>query len=106
MLENDSSALVHETDWRYAENPDISELVYLSATVYMVIIGSFGILSNGSIILAFFRGTAEVGHLSFFLIHKKLKFEAKLFFLNNIPKIDESLTKLLPFKLYQQIIYY
>jgi hypothetical protein len=60
MVGNDSFPMVHETDWRYAENPEISEVVYLGATIYMVIIGSFGILSNGSIIIAFIRGTSEV----------------------------------------------
>jgi len=60
MFGNDSFPAVHATDWRYAENPDIPEVVYLGATIYMVIIGTFGIFSNGSIIFAFLNGTPEV----------------------------------------------
>jgi len=47
-------------DWQYAESPDIPEALYIFATVYMVIVGIFGIVSNGSIILAYFLGSQQV----------------------------------------------
>ena len=50
-------------DWSYAESPDISEPVYIAATVYMVAIGAFGILSNSAVIIAFLRGSQQVGTL-------------------------------------------
>ena len=65
MSNNNSSLdlLVDPYDWRYAESPDIPESVYIAATVYMVIVGSFGIISNSAIIVAFFKGNAQVSRL-------------------------------------------
>lgn len=47
-------------DWRYAESPNISEPVYIMSTVYMVIVGTFGLISNGGVIVAFWKGSEEV----------------------------------------------
>jgi hypothetical protein len=47
-------------DWSYAERPDISESVYVAATVYMVIIMTFGAVSNLAILTAFFAGQKKV----------------------------------------------
>ena len=47
-------------DWTYAEYPDIPEPLYIAATIYMILIGLFGIISNGAILIAFSRGPAQV----------------------------------------------
>ena len=57
---NSDDYVPFQFDWRYAESPDISETVYILATVYMVIVGSFGIVSNSGVIVAFCRGSSEV----------------------------------------------
>ena len=56
----DSFPPIDQFDWRYAELPDISEPVYISATFYMIVIGIFGTISNGGVLLAFCRGPSEV----------------------------------------------
>jgi hypothetical protein len=65
MANNSSTLVVDPYDWSYAENPDISETVYHMATVYMVIIGTFGILSNTAILVAFIRGPKQVSNALF-----------------------------------------
>jgi hypothetical protein len=57
---NDSFPAIDQFDWRYAESPDIPESVYIGATFYMIIIGTFGAVSNGGVLLAFCRGSPEV----------------------------------------------
>jgi hypothetical protein len=47
-------------DWRYAEAPDIPELVYIGASVYLVGIGLFGIVANGGVLIGFVTGLSEV----------------------------------------------
>ncbi len=70
-MSNFSSKLaVDPYDWSYAEYPDIPESVYTIATVYMVIIGSFGIISNTAILVAFFRGPSQV--IFFYFLQLKL----------------------------------
>ena len=60
-MENFSSKLVVDPyDWSYAESPDIPESVYIVATVYLSIVGTFGIVSNMAILIAFFRGPSQV----------------------------------------------
>ncbi len=56
--------MVDKYDWRYAEAPDIPETVYVVATFYMVVVGVFGIVSNGSVIVAYFLGSPQVGCLT------------------------------------------
>ncbi len=66
MDNNDSFPAIDQFDWRYAESPDIPEPVYIGASVYMVIIGFFGTVSNGGVLLAFCRGSSEVSKLLLF----------------------------------------
>ena len=51
---------VDRFDWTYAEHPDIPEPLYIAATIYMLLVGSFGIIGNGAILIAFFKGPAQV----------------------------------------------
>jgi hypothetical protein len=60
--------IIPKFDWRYAESPDIPELVYIGASVYMVAIGCFGAISNGGVLLAFCRGSSEVTIYFYFII--------------------------------------
>ncbi len=55
-----STLTVDRYDWSYAERPDMSEWVYIAATVYMVIIMIFGAVSNLVILTAFFAGPKKV----------------------------------------------
>ena len=63
MDKNDSYPPIDQFDWRYAESPDIPEPVYIAASIYMVVIGFFGAVSNGGVLLAFCRGSSEVRKL-------------------------------------------
>jgi hypothetical protein len=86
MAEESSTFVVHPYNWSYAENPDIPELVYHFATAYMVIIGTFGAISNLAILLAFFAAPAKVSlafslpcYLSFCLFAAPAKVSFGLF---------------------------
>lgn len=60
MASNNSSSFLtweerRELIWRNGESPDISVGVFVGATVYMVLIGTFGITANCATLVAFFR---------------------------------------------------
>ena len=50
--------VVDTYDWSYALSPDIPPWIYMISAVYLFVIGAFGILSNGAIMIVFIRTPA------------------------------------------------